>query len=235
MLQNGEGIMKKLVTFTLAILTVLCLVSCSVPLKSTTSRKNGLDCAFQADVSITLDRLQAEGIVRRFGTGSWEVEFSSPNTLSGVKLEFSEGNTEASYKGLSFSVPQSAVPVRAMMLNLIKAVDDNARLEELKGEEKDNTLEVSGKLEGGEYVLKVDKNGKLCGFEMDNNKLTMTFSNLSPIDTGAVQEDTTSSVENTTSVAEATDAEETASPAAEDTAAEITSGAPVESVTETTT
>ena len=176
--------MKKLITFTLAILTVLCVVSCSVPLKSATSRKNGLDCAFQADAVIALDRLQAEGVIRRFGTGAWEIEFSSPNTLSGVKLEFSEGNTEASYKGLSFSVPQSAVPVKAMMLNLIRAVDDNARLEELKGEEKDDILEVSGKLEGGEYVLKVDKDGKLSGFDMDNNKLKMTFTNVSPIDSG---------------------------------------------------
>lgn len=189
--------MKKLITFTMAILMVLCVVSCSVPLKSSTSRKNGLDCAFQADATITLDRLQAEGIVRRFGTGAWEVEFSAPNTLSGVKLEFSEGNTEASYKGLSFSVPQSAVPVKSMMLNLIKAVDDNAKLDELKGEEKDNTLEVSGKLDGGEYVLIVDKDGKLAGFEMDNNKLKMTFTNLMPIEAAA--EETTA--EETTTAA----------------------------------
>ncbi len=182
--------MKKLITFTLAGFMTVCLISCSVPLKSAKSRKNGLDCAFQADVSITLDRLQAEGIVRRFGTGAWEVEFSAPNTLSGVKLEFSEGNTEASYKGLSFSVPQSAVPVRAMMLNLIKAVDDSAKLEELKGEEKNDVLEVSGKLEGGEYVLIVDKDGKLCGFEMDNNKLKMTFSGLSSIDPGTTAAET---------------------------------------------
>lgn len=216
--------MKKLVTFTLAILTVLCLVSCSVPLKSTTSRKNSLDGAFQANVSITLDRLQAEGVVKRFGTGAWEIEFTSPNTLSGVKLEFSEGNTAASYKGLSFSVPQSAVPVRAMMLNLIKAVDDSARLDELKGEEKDGTLEVSGKLEGGEYVLIVDKNGKLAGFKMDNNKLKMTFSDIAPIDPGTVQEGTVSPAEDLTESAETT----TTAPETEDTAAaaETTTAAP---------
>ncbi len=195
--------MKKLITFTLALLMVLCVVSCDVPLKSTTSRKNGLDNAFQADAVIMLDRLQAEGVVKRFGTGVWEIEFSSPNTLSGVKLEFSEGNTEASYKGLSFSVPQSALPVKSMMLNLIKAVDDNARLDELKGEEKDNILEVSGKLEGGEYVLKIDKDGKLAGFDMDNNKLEMTFTNITPIDPGVSGTEPSSSAEETTAPAEA--------------------------------
>lgn len=228
--------MKKLVTFTLAILTVLCLVSCSVPLKSTTSRKNSLDGAFQANVSITLDRLQAEGVVKRFGTGAWEIEFTSPNTLSGVKLEFSEGNTAASYKGLSFSVPQSAVPVRAMMLNLIKAVDDSARLDELKGEEKDGALEVSGKLEGGEYVLIVDKNGKLAGFKMDNNKLKMTFSDIAPIDPGTVQEGTVSPAEDLTESAEtattAPETEDTAAAAETTTAAPESENAAAENVTE---
>lgn len=185
--------MKRLITFTITILTVLCLTACSMPMQNKTTRKNGLNTAFTSDVKINLDRLEADGIVKRFGDGMWEVEFSSPNSLSGVKLSFSEGNVEASYKGLSFSVPQSALPVKAMMLNLIKVVDDYARLNELKGEEKDGMLEVSGKLDGGEYVLIVDKDGILSRFEMPNNKLTMTFTGLTEI-AGAEQ---TTSAEGT--------------------------------------
>ena len=173
--------MKRLLTFTLTMLTLLCLTACSMPLKSVTSRKNGLNCAFQAKANITLDKLQAEGTVKRLGTGVWEIEFSAPDSLSGVKLEFSEGNTKASYKGLSFSVPQSAVPVKAMLLNLMKAVDENAANEELKGDEKDDLLEVSGKLEVGEYILIIDKEGKLSGFEMPNNSLKMSFTELTVI------------------------------------------------------
>ncbi len=168
--------MKKIIVTATAFLMLLCFVSCSSPMKKSSSRKNGLGSSFEAKMSISLDRLQAEGTLRRFGDGLWEAEFDTPNTLSGVKLSFSEGNVTASYKGLSFSVPQSALPVKAMMLNLIEAVDENARLEELKGEEKDDTLEISGKLEGGDYVLIVDKEGKLIGFEMSNNKLVITLS-----------------------------------------------------------
>lgn len=188
--------MKRLITFTITILTVLCLVACSMPMQNKTSRKNGLNTAFTSNVKINLDRLEADGTVKRFGDGMWEVEFSSPNSLSGVKLSFNEGNVEASYKGLSFSVPQSALPVKAMMLNLIKVVDDYARLDELKGEESDGMLEVSGKLEGGEYILVVDKDGVLSRFEMPNNKLTMTFTELTEI-AGAEQ---TTSAEGTTEV-----------------------------------
>lgn len=200
--------MKRLITlFAVMITAVCCLVSCSVPLKTTSSRKNGLNCAFSSKVSVTLDKLQAEGTLNRFGDGMWDVEFTSPNSLSGVKLSFGEGNVTASYKGLSFSVPQSALPVKAMMLNLIKSVDDNARLSELKGEEKDDTLEISGKLDGGEYSIIVDKDGRLVGFNMPGNNLKivltdMTVTGEAPTVTSPTSTDLTTT-SDTTSTTEA--------------------------------
>ncbi len=206
--------MKRLITLTFTIIAVLCLTACSVPMKNDTSRKNGLNCAFQSEVSVVIEKLEANGTLRRFGDGVWDIEFSSPNSLSGVKLEFNEGSVTASYKGLSFSVPQSALPVKAMMLNLIKAVDDNARLDELKGEEDGELLKISGELEGGEYILSVDKNGSPSCFEMPNNQLTITFLGLSVI--GESSDGNTEVSEETTAEEEApseetTSAEETAS------------------------
>ena len=209
----GEDFMKRLITLTFTIIAVLCLTACSVPMKNDTSRKNGLNCAFQSEVSVVIEKLEANGTLRRFGDGVWDIEFSSPNSLSGVKLEFNEGSVTASYKGLSFSVPQSALPVKAMMLNLIKAVDDNARLDELKGEEDGELLKISGELEGGEYILSVDKNGSLSCFEMPNNQLTITFLGLSVIGE-SFDGNTEVSEETTTEEApseETTSAEETAS------------------------
>ena len=198
--------MKRLIAFVVTILTVLCITACSMPTKNKTSRKNGLNVAFQATVAIKLDRLEAEGTVKRFGDGMWEIEFSSPNTLSGVNLAFNGGNVVASYKGLSFSVPQSALPVKAMMLNLIKVVDTQARLDELNGVEKDGMLEISDKLDSGEYTLIVDKNGILVGFEMPNNKLTMTFTELSEI---AVAEQPSSQESSTEETSQDTTMEQT--------------------------
>ena len=168
--------MKRFFAFTAAAAAVLCLTACAVPKVGNTSRKNGLGAAFSAAASITADRLEAEGQLMRFGNGAWEIEFSAPNTLNGVKLEFSEGNVLASYKGLSFSVPQSAVPVKAMLLNLIRAVDDNAGTEELSGEESNGLLKINGRLDGGDYTLTVDEEGRLSAFDMPNNKLSMKFS-----------------------------------------------------------
>lgn len=205
--------MKRLIAFALTILTAACMAACSVTGKGDTSKPNGLGSSFQAAVSIVLDDLNAEGTVKRMGSGNWEIEFNSPNTLSGVKLTFMDGNVTASYKGLNFSVPQTALPVKAMMLNLISAVDDLAANEELKGTEEDGMLKISGTLDGGEYTLTTDSSGNLASFEMPNNKLTMTFSELTPIQP---QEGTAASTDITTTSTDvsATETTTTASAAA---------------------
>lgn len=190
--------MKRLVAFAVTILTAACMAACSVSGKGDTSKPNGLGSSFQAAVSVVLDDLNAEGTVKRMGSGNWEIEFNSPNTLSGVKLAFLDGNVTASYKGLNFSVPQTALPVKAMMNNLIAAVDDLAANEKLTGTEEDGMLKISGTLDGGEYTVTTDSNGNLVSFEMPNNKLTMTFSGITPIQP---QEGTTASTDISTAVA----------------------------------
>ncbi|MBO4494067.1 MAG: hypothetical protein J5724_06730 [Ruminococcus sp.] len=190
--------MKRIFAFVTAAAAAVCFTACAVAGGGNSSRRNGLGCAFSSAVSITIDRLEAGGEIKRFGDGVWEIEFSEPNTLSGVKLEFSDGNVLASYKGLSFSVPRSAIPVKAMMLNLMKAVDDNAAAAELMGEENDGLLSIKGSLDGGDYVLTVDENGLLSTFEMPNNKLKMRFTELKTAEI-ALEQDTQASTEELSS------------------------------------
>jgi hypothetical protein len=68
------------------------------------------------------------------------------------------------------------------MSNLISASEKLASADTLSGNEKDGNLEIEGKLDGGEYILTVDKNGNILGFKMPNNKLTMSFSDVTSVD-----------------------------------------------------
>lgn len=209
--------MRRLITFAIVIVAALCLCACSVSVGDKTEKPNGLAGAFQASATVTIENLEAQGSISRFGNGMWQVEFSSPNTLGGVKLEFSEGNVSASYKGLNFSVPQSALPVKAMMLNLMSAVDDLASNPELSGEEENGMLKITGSLDGGEYILMTDENGNITSFEMPNNNLKIVFADVVQIE--GVSEGTSAAeasiMQETTAVA--TDASE--SMAAEETTA----------------
>jgi hypothetical protein len=189
---TGDSIMKRLIAFAVVIMTAFCLIACTGSVTgSKTTVPNGLSGSFQADVTVILGELEAEGIIKRFGSGSWDIEFSSPNTLSGVKLSFEEGNVTASYKGLDFSVPRSALPVKSMLLNLISAVDDLAVNDELKGIDEDGVTSISGSLDGGEYTLTVDKNGNITSFVMPNNDLEIIFRNITAIGGETTTEETT--------------------------------------------
>ena len=168
--------MKRLITSALCFMFTLCLTACAVPTKGENSTcENNLGASFESDAVIVIDKLNADAELIHSDDGAWSVEFSSPNTLSGIKLEFDDDKVNASYKGLDFSVPQSALPVKAMMLNLIQAVDDNSTSEKLSGEEKDGMLIIKGSLEGGDYTITADSEGKLTAFEMPNNKLKITL------------------------------------------------------------
>ena len=184
--------MKRFIASVTLGISIISMVSCSTPMKKAdSSHKNTLNTPFETNVSISLERLEADGGIKRLGDGMWSVEFESPNTLSGIKLDFFNGDVKASYKGLEFSVPQSAIPVKAMMLNLIRAVDENAKADVLSGEEKGEKFAVNGSLEGGDYTLTLDKNGLPLCFEMPNNKLKIDFSELKVTNETQIQEDTT--------------------------------------------
>lgn len=170
--------MKRLFTSVFVFAAVFCLTACSSPIGGSTSRGNTLACSFTSPVTLSLDKLTAEGTVTRLGDGEWTAEFDSPNTLSGVKLTFSEGSVTADYKGLSFSVPKSALPVKGMLCNLIEAVDTNARSGELSGRENEGLFEISGSLEGGDYTLSLDSSGNIARFDMPNNLLHISFTDV---------------------------------------------------------
>ncbi len=206
--------MKKLFTSFFAVFMIFCLTSCSSPMKNTEKRQNNLNCSFTSKALISLDKLNADATIKRFGDGMWEAEFESPNTLSGVKLTFMDGSVSADYKGLNFSVPRSALPVKAMLLNLIDAVDENARNEELKGSENEGMLEISGCLESGDYTLSVDENGYISSFAMPNNLLSITFSEVTPDSSYApstTEESSTAPAAETTEIASETVSAETTS------------------------
>lgn len=201
--------MKRLLASIFAGVCILSTASCSSPMKSESSRENNLNSPFTAKMSVSLDKMIADGTITRHSDSSWVAEFDSPNTLSGVKLTFEDNIVKASYKGLDFSVPKSALPVKAMLTNLIDAVDSLAAEEQLSGSESEGLLNINGSLEGGEYTLSVDKNGYIHTFEMPNNLLKIAFSEASS--SGAVVPTVTETTSSTAEVSVTTTTTETTS------------------------
>jgi len=115
---------------------------------STTS-SNQLNTAFTTGVTMELEEMTAEGTMQRVGAGEWNVSFSEPSQLAGVRLDFQKGEVTASYKGLAFSVPQTALPAKSILYQFILAADQLAEESTLQGTSKDGGMVLSGDLEAG--------------------------------------------------------------------------------------
>lgn len=144
-----------------------------------TAAKNQLNTAFTTGVTMELDDFTAEGTVQRIGAGEWNISFTEPAQLAGVRLDFSEGEVTASYKGLVFSVPQKAIPVKSVMQNFITVTDQLAESADLQGKSEDDGIQLTGELEAGSYLLLLHSDGSLSEFKMDNINTIMTFHDFS--------------------------------------------------------
>lgn len=120
---------------------------------------------------------KAELLLTRYEEDHWDAAFDQPPSLAGVVLTMEGEAVSANYKGLSFTVPKSALPAKAMLL-LITDV-----LEELWDEEslpavanEDDTWTVSGESEAGSYTVTFLGDGTLAAFSMPNQPLDVVFS-----------------------------------------------------------
>lgn len=205
--------MKKFVVLLLSSVMMLCLCACGG--KSNVKFEPELNKAFTVSAQIKYDDQEYLASMTRHGKDNWDVEFSSPNTLAGVLLSYRDDKVEASYKGLSFSVPKSALPLKAIISSLIDVVDTTAEMPEISGEEKDGEILVEGETEQGRYTLKMDKSGTITGFSMPNLSLEMTFTDFQENGSGM-----TETTESTTAETVASESETSVSETVEETQAE---------------
>lgn len=153
------------------------LTSCGTVGGEKTSTKEVLTEPFSCTANIITPDIEATGILSHESLGKWNIEFSEPSTLSGVSLIFDGVNSEASYKGLSFSMPKDAVPINSMLLCLANAIDEISTSKEKNATSKDDILTFKGSTDCGDYILTVDeKTGDLTSFQMNNLSLVITFS-----------------------------------------------------------
>lgn len=171
--------MKKLL---LCGITAICMTStaCGIGGGESGRIKADLQQPFLVDAKVTVDQTQAEASISRYGEQAWDVTFSQPDSLAGVQLAFLDGQVTASYKGLSFSVPQSAMPVKSMLTIFIEVVGELDGKEELDCVKDGDTCVVEGSVEQGSYTLTLDQQGVPLKFEMPNQKLVMELSNFRP-------------------------------------------------------
>ena len=166
--------MKKLFMPYVILIGFIFCTACSAGGGSAAPDKNSLK-TFSSGFVLEMDGFSAEGVLTRYDSETWNVYFTSPSQISGVELDFKDDDVKASYKGLAFSVPQAAMPSKALVFQLIEAVDDMEDMDDIKGSKNDGIIEIEGEVEGEPYVISFNDDGSLAGFRMDNMGGSITF------------------------------------------------------------
>ncbi|MCR5718611.1 MAG: hypothetical protein K6F80_06230 [Oscillospiraceae bacterium] len=152
---------------------------------------NRMAGGFVSDVTVTTADSQTRAVLTRYGTDAWEVCFCEPAALDGVELRFLDGEVTASYKGLEFSVPQSAQALRTEFAELMHVVDSNAPLTELDTHTADELFVSEGELEVGSYTLSFAQDGTPVQFSLPAYGVLITFDTFTDADGCAVTETST--------------------------------------------
>lgn len=186
-----------------AIITVCALIGTATGcnLQQTSGNiPNRLNGGFTSDITMTTADSETKGILTQYGTDAWQVEFTEPPALSGVQLHFTDNEVEASYKGLAFSVPQSAQAVKTMLAEWMEIVDELSQQTELMGTVKENAVIYEGEIDEGEYTMQYAADGAPMEFSLPSYGLTITFENFNASGTPAESMTETESTAETTAI-----------------------------------
>lgn len=153
------------------LLSTGCTVVQTVPGKIANPMTGG----FTAEVTITNADSESKATLTRYGTDAWCVLFSEPQTLAGVQLDFLDDEVKASYKGLEFSVPQSAQAIRTELEDLMNIIDDMALSPDLSGKTDENKIICEGAIEEGSYTLTFTEAGIPAEFSLPCYGVVIVF------------------------------------------------------------
>lgn len=122
------------------------------------------------------------GNLKRLGAGFWELEISSPETISGMKLTSSDGELSSSLGELSFDLAPEDVPHKSPVYALFTAIDNMSAAFE-------NGAELTSGEEGG-WVYTADgisavfdEEGVITSLALASPKMTAQFTNFTETET----------------------------------------------------
>ncbi len=131
-------------------------------------------CEFRAQYN----DLTATGTLTRRTAGTLLLEFSEPETLSGLSAEWDGEKVTLKYLGLSYDVDPATLPENALGEGLLSAFDTALRGEG-EQQEQDGKVTVTGLSGNAAYTYVYDaKSGAPLSLSIPSIPLTVTFTNV---------------------------------------------------------
>lgn len=122
--------MKKTVYFLLQFVIIAALFTGCIT-QSIISKKPKLDCPYSCDFEITAfdGDMTVSGEMTRYGTGIWEMNITSPETLKDMAVKYNEGETTLSLSELSLEIDSEKLNGNAIFKRIFDAFDSCTDIE----------------------------------------------------------------------------------------------------------
>ncbi|MDR0992049.1 MAG: hypothetical protein LBL87_04010 [Ruminococcus sp.] len=170
-----------LVCAALAIIALYALSGCD-KFKNAVSGVPNLDIPYSAEIEIDSEDLSLTANVKRLGTGIWEMEITSPETLKGLKITYDEDKITSVYDGIITETPIDKIPTDSIFLQIFQAADNAANIESPDITEKDGDFFISGSIPASAYTIQIDGETKTIeGISLPDSGLEVVIRSFLPI------------------------------------------------------
>lgn len=140
-------------------LAVVAATLCSCNDKGTSANKPQLDFPYSINASVSYNEKEYKLSLSRNAEGFWSSSFSSPESLSGMTVTQLGDSYLIEHRELSFTLKQNDMPIKAIPVVIASSLDHASQASSVDIERDGKETVASGEITGGQYSLRIDKNG----------------------------------------------------------------------------
>ena len=122
----------------LIVFSIIFFTSCKSIKDTIIPRQPKLDQPFSCTFELTAfaddrdSKMDVSGDITRYGTGIWEMNITSPDTMKGLNIKYNEGSTTASLGSLTLEIESDKLNEAAMFKRIFDAFDSCAALHDME-------------------------------------------------------------------------------------------------------
>lgn len=126
------------VSVLLIVFLIILFTNCKSIKDTIIPRQPKLDQPFSCTFELTAfaddrdSKMDVSGDMTRYGTGIWEMNVTSPDTMKGLNIKYNEGSTTASLGSLTLEIESGKLNEAAMFKRIFDAFDSCAALHDME-------------------------------------------------------------------------------------------------------
>lgn len=138
----------------LTVISLLLFTGCSSLKKSITAKTPQINIPFTCGFNMTAyDDMELEGTMKRYGTGIWEMDITSPETMAGLHIKRTAEGMDVSLGELEICIGQDKINRGAFAELIFNAIDSCASLQDITLEETESGLQYTGKISECPFIM----------------------------------------------------------------------------------